>query len=241
MSAFLDKASRTSGFSRDLSPLPPIHQGVSTRSHTNVFSSQNLEDGHTQGSSYSLKGSVNGSLHVGSSTLKNANKHGHQGGNGAVKLTNVEAQRMMSVLTELQKKVVILGLLPDTIDRKTASMFHQETVTVMQVSLLLVRERVLIFVILTEHIIKYRNTKRLKDDITNYYTLLKKATTRKQPRLNWTNVLPTSDLRQKPSVAISSPTLPPSPNSVNLNPNAPTPSHVSRHFFGKSRLFSMNA
>ncbi|KAI8898298.1 hypothetical protein BC833DRAFT_442342 [Globomyces pollinis-pini] len=37
------------------------------------------------------------------------------------KLTNVEAQRIMSVLQEIQKKVQLIGLIPDTLDRKTST------------------------------------------------------------------------------------------------------------------------
>lgn len=37
------------------------------------------------------------------------------------KLTNVEAQRIMAVLQEIQKKILIIGLLPDVNDRKLAT------------------------------------------------------------------------------------------------------------------------
>ncbi|KAI8609551.1 hypothetical protein BC830DRAFT_1173457 [Chytriomyces sp. MP71] len=44
------------------------------------------------------------------------------------KLINVEAQRIMSVLQEAQKKVAIVGLLPDEVDRRVATVFSAETV-----------------------------------------------------------------------------------------------------------------
>ncbi|KAJ3154004.1 hypothetical protein HDU89_008871 [Geranomyces variabilis] len=42
------------------------------------------------------------------------------------KLTNVEAQRVMSVLMEMQKKVQLVGLLPDSMDRRMSTIFSQE-------------------------------------------------------------------------------------------------------------------
>ncbi|KAJ3262207.1 hypothetical protein HDU77_000427, partial [Chytriomyces hyalinus] len=44
------------------------------------------------------------------------------------KLINVEAQRIMSVLQEAQKKVAVIGLLPDEVDRRVATMFNSDTV-----------------------------------------------------------------------------------------------------------------
>ncbi|KAJ3088216.1 hypothetical protein HK102_009268 [Quaeritorhiza haematococci] len=49
----------------------------------------------------------------------------------SLKLSNVEAQRIMSVLSEAEKKVHIIGLLPDVIDRRAASVFPAETMTIM--------------------------------------------------------------------------------------------------------------
>ncbi|KAJ3045560.1 hypothetical protein HDV00_009217 [Rhizophlyctis rosea] len=46
------------------------------------------------------------------------------------KLTNVEAQRIMSVLQDVQKKVQLIGLLPDHMDRRVSSVFGGETVAV---------------------------------------------------------------------------------------------------------------
>ncbi|KAJ3267648.1 hypothetical protein HK104_005730 [Borealophlyctis nickersoniae] len=46
------------------------------------------------------------------------------------KLTNVEAQRIMSVLQETQKKVQLIGLLPDFMDRRVSAVFGGETVNV---------------------------------------------------------------------------------------------------------------
>ncbi|KAJ3052199.1 hypothetical protein HK097_006723 [Rhizophlyctis rosea] len=46
------------------------------------------------------------------------------------KLTNVEAQRIMSVLQDMQRKVQLIGLLPDHMDRRVSSVFGGETVTV---------------------------------------------------------------------------------------------------------------
>ena len=51
------------------------------------------------------------------------------------KLTNVEAQRIMSVLQDMQRKVQLIGLLPDHMDRRVSSVFGGETVAVITVSL----------------------------------------------------------------------------------------------------------
>lgn len=40
------------------------------------------------------------------------------------KLTNVEAQRIMAVLQEIQKKIHLIGLFPDAADRKVASVLN---------------------------------------------------------------------------------------------------------------------
>ncbi|KAJ3129096.1 hypothetical protein HK100_008835 [Physocladia obscura] len=44
------------------------------------------------------------------------------------KLVNVEAQRVMSVLQEAQRKIAIIGLLPDEVDRRVSTVFGAETV-----------------------------------------------------------------------------------------------------------------
>jgi hypothetical protein len=49
------------------------------------------------------------------------------------KLNNVEAQRIMAMVVEVQRKVQILGLLPDTIDRKTSSLFSGEAMSLIKV------------------------------------------------------------------------------------------------------------
>ena len=49
------------------------------------------------------------------------------------KLTNVEAQRIISVLQEAQKKVQLIGYLPDTIDRRVSTVFSGETITLITV------------------------------------------------------------------------------------------------------------
>ncbi|KAI9106170.1 hypothetical protein DFS34DRAFT_49535 [Phlyctochytrium arcticum] len=43
------------------------------------------------------------------------------------KLTNVEAQRIMSVLVEAQRKVQLIGLLPDVMDRRMGTVFSADT------------------------------------------------------------------------------------------------------------------
>ncbi|KAJ3006224.1 hypothetical protein HKX48_000241, partial [Thoreauomyces humboldtii] len=42
------------------------------------------------------------------------------------KLTNVEAQRVMSVLMEMQRKVQLVGLLPDSMDRRMSTLFSAD-------------------------------------------------------------------------------------------------------------------
>lgn len=49
------------------------------------------------------------------------------------KLSNVEAQRIMSVLNEIQRKVLLVGLLPDHLDRRTANIFTGELYTTLLV------------------------------------------------------------------------------------------------------------
>jgi hypothetical protein len=49
------------------------------------------------------------------------------------KLTNVEAQRIMAVLQEIQKKVNILGLIPSTIDKRFSTVFNSNITTVVKV------------------------------------------------------------------------------------------------------------
>ncbi|ORY39943.1 hypothetical protein BCR33DRAFT_853067 [Rhizoclosmatium globosum] len=44
------------------------------------------------------------------------------------KLINVEAQRIMSVLQEAQRKVMVIGMLPDEVDRRVSTVFAAETV-----------------------------------------------------------------------------------------------------------------
>ncbi|KAI8909413.1 hypothetical protein DFJ77DRAFT_472408 [Powellomyces hirtus] len=42
------------------------------------------------------------------------------------KLTNIEAQRVMSVLMDMQRKVQLVGLLPDSMDRRMSTIFSAE-------------------------------------------------------------------------------------------------------------------
>jgi hypothetical protein len=55
-------------------------------------------------------------------------------GTFSTKLTNVEAQRIMSVLQEAQKKVLLIGFLPDTVDRKVSTVLGNEAVALITVS-----------------------------------------------------------------------------------------------------------
>eukprot|EP00842_Homolaphlyctis_polyrhiza_P006363 jgi/Hompol1/6728/HPOL_005057-RA len=48
------------------------------------------------------------------------------------KLTNVEAQRIMAVLQELQRKVYLIGLLPDVMDRRVSTVFGGETFNIIK-------------------------------------------------------------------------------------------------------------
>ncbi|KAG5455838.1 MAG: hypothetical protein BJ554DRAFT_4601, partial [Olpidium bornovanus] len=52
--------------------------------------------------------------------------------NFAGKLSNVEAQRIMSVLQDVQRKVILVGMLPDTMDRRVSSVFGQEVTMMLQ-------------------------------------------------------------------------------------------------------------
>ena len=49
------------------------------------------------------------------------------------KLTNVEAQRIMAVLQEIQKKVSLIGLLPDASDRKISSVLTGDGLAIVKV------------------------------------------------------------------------------------------------------------
>jgi hypothetical protein len=51
------------------------------------------------------------------------------------KLTNVEAQRVMSVLQECQRKILLLSLLPDYIDKRVTVLFGAELTALVQVRL----------------------------------------------------------------------------------------------------------
>lgn len=52
---------------------------------------------------------------------------------GSAKLNNVEAQRVMAVISEMQKKVQLIGLLPDVVDRRVSSVFGPESMATIQV------------------------------------------------------------------------------------------------------------
>ena len=49
------------------------------------------------------------------------------------KLSNIEAQRIISVLQEIQRKVGQIGLLPDIIDNRVSSVFGGETYALIRV------------------------------------------------------------------------------------------------------------
>ena len=50
--------------------------------------------------------------------------------NGYNKLTNVEAQRIMSVLNEIHKKVALIGSLPDHLDRRVSTVFSGDLLNI---------------------------------------------------------------------------------------------------------------
>ena len=50
------------------------------------------------------------------------------------KLSNIEAQRIISVIQEVQKKVSQIGLLPDIMDNRVSSVFGSETFTLIKVN-----------------------------------------------------------------------------------------------------------
>lgn len=49
------------------------------------------------------------------------------------KLTNVEGQRIMAVIQELQRKVYLIGLLPDAMDRRVSTVFGNDTFNIIKV------------------------------------------------------------------------------------------------------------
>jgi hypothetical protein len=49
------------------------------------------------------------------------------------KLTNVEAQRIMAVLQEMQKKVHLVGLIQDNLDKRTPSVLNGESYALVKV------------------------------------------------------------------------------------------------------------
>jgi hypothetical protein len=51
------------------------------------------------------------------------------------KLTNAEAQRIMAVLQEIQRKVAIIGFFPDATERKVASILTGEGFNLLKVLL----------------------------------------------------------------------------------------------------------
>ncbi|KAJ3275766.1 hypothetical protein HDV01_007233 [Terramyces sp. JEL0728] len=53
------------------------------------------------------------------------------------KLTNVEAQRIMAVLQEIQKKVYLMGLIPENMDKKTSTVLTGDALTLIKESGLL--------------------------------------------------------------------------------------------------------
>ena len=55
------------------------------------------------------------------------------------KLTNVEGQRIMTVIQEIQRKVQMVGLLPDVIDKRVSSVFGGDTFSLIKVGIQLLR------------------------------------------------------------------------------------------------------
>jgi hypothetical protein len=53
------------------------------------------------------------------------------------KLSNIEAQRIISVIQEIQKKVSQIDQLPDVMDNRVSSVFGGETFTLIRVILLI--------------------------------------------------------------------------------------------------------
>jgi hypothetical protein len=53
--------------------------------------------------------------------------------NGFTKLSNVEAQRIMSVINEIQRKTVLVGLLPDHMDRRSSGVFSGDLLVLLTV------------------------------------------------------------------------------------------------------------
>jgi hypothetical protein len=49
-------------------------------------------------------------------------------------LTNVDAQRIMSILNELEKKVQLLDMLPPHTDKKVTSVFDLATISLIKVN-----------------------------------------------------------------------------------------------------------
>jgi hypothetical protein len=53
------------------------------------------------------------------------------------KLSNIEAQRIISVVQEIQRKVSHIGQLPDIMDNRVSSVFGGETFTLIRVRILI--------------------------------------------------------------------------------------------------------
>lgn len=52
------------------------------------------------------------------------------------KLSNIEAQRIISVVQEIQRKVSQIGQLPDIMDNRVSSVFGGETFTLIRVNII---------------------------------------------------------------------------------------------------------
>jgi hypothetical protein len=59
------------------------------------------------------------------------------------KLSNIEAQRIISVLQEIQRKVGQIGLLPDIIDNRVSSVFGGDTYTLIRVCITSLNDRII--------------------------------------------------------------------------------------------------
>lgn len=92
-------------------PLPPIHRGsVYVPSESGRFSTASQNDSAANNPAFDdISMSISG------------------------KLSNVEAQRIISVLQEIQRKVQLIGLLPDVIDKRVSAVFGGETFNLIKV------------------------------------------------------------------------------------------------------------
>ncbi|KAJ3414692.1 hypothetical protein HDV05_006227 [Chytridiales sp. JEL 0842] len=102
-------------------PLPPIGSALISKH------SQQLDQPHVSSNAqlHHQQSSANTNTAANTNTIE-------EGASFSTKLTNVEAQRIMSVLQEAQKKVLLIGFLPDVVDRRVSTVLGADAVALIQ-------------------------------------------------------------------------------------------------------------